>query len=168
MTKPVLTIIAAMAHDRVIGIDNKLPWHLPADLQHFKALTLGKPMIMGRKTWESLPGLLPGRPHIVVSRDPHYRAAGAQVAHSLEQAIELAAELADESGQIMVIGGANLYAQALPLAERLYLTLVDVAVAGDARFPAFDASAWQLDDREEHGADERNPHPYSFLSYHRR
>jgi dihydrofolate reductase len=162
--KPVLSLIAAMARNRVIGIHNQLPWHLPADLQHFKALTLGKPMIMGRKTWESLPGLLPGRPHIVVSRDPHYHAEGAQVAHSLAEAVERAGELGDE---VMVIGGANLYAQALPLADRLYLTLVDIEPDGDAWFPAFDPADWQLDGREDHARDQRNPYPYSFLSYRR-
>jgi dihydrofolate reductase len=163
-TKPILSLIAAMARNRVIGIDNKLPWHLPADLQHFKATTLGKPMIMGRKTWESLPGLLPGRPHIVVSRDPGYVAEGAQVADSLEAAIALAGELADEA---MIIGGANLYAQALPLADRLYLTLVDAELEGDAWFPDFDEDDWRLDAREDHAPDDRNPYPYRFLSYTR-
>ena len=163
--KPVLSVIAAMARNRVIGRDNQLPWHLPADLQHFKATTLGKPMIMGRRTWESLPGLLPGRPHIVVTRDPGYRAEGARVAHSLEQAIELAAGLGDE---VMLIGGAELYAQALPLADRLYLTEVDAEVDGDAWFPEFDPADWSLLSREDHAADERNAHPYRFLSYRRR
>jgi dihydrofolate reductase len=162
--KPILSVIAAMARNRVIGRDNKLPWHLPADLAHFKTTTLGKPMIMGRRTWESLPGLLPGRPHIVVTRDPDYRAEGARVAHSLEQAIALAAELGDE---VMLIGGAELYAQALPLADRLYLTEVDAEVEGDAWFPAFDPADWSLQSREEHGADARNAYPYRFLSYRR-
>jgi dihydrofolate reductase len=163
--KPSLSLIAAMARNRVIGIDNRLPWHLPADLQHFKATTLGKPMIMGRKTWESLPGLLPGRPHIVVSRDPAYVAEGARVAHTLEQAIALAGGVA---GEVMLIGGANLYAQALPLADRLYLTLVDADVEGDAWFPAFDEAEWQLESRDDHAPDERNAYPYSFLTYRRR
>lgn len=165
MTKPVLSLIAAMARNRVIGIDNRLPWHLPADLAHFKATTLGKPMIMGRRTWESLPGLLPGRPHIVVSRDPAYLAKGARVARSLDEAIALAGELGDEA---MLIGGAQLYAQALPLADRMYLTLVDAEPRGDAWFPAFDQDEWLLEDREDHPADERNACPYSFLSYRRR
>jgi dihydrofolate reductase len=164
MNKPILSVIAAMARNRVIGLDNRLPWQLPADLQHFKQLTMGKPMIMGRRTWESLPGLLPGRPHIVVSRDPDYQAAGAMVAHSLEQALAVAGELGDE---VMLIGGANLYVQALPLADRLYLTLVDAEVDGDAWFPEFDEDDWVLEQREEHAADERNRHPYSFLSYRR-
>lgn len=164
MTKPVISVIAAMARNRVIGIDNQLPWQLPADLKHFKALTMGKPMIMGRKTWESLPGLLPGRSHIVVTRDPDYVAEGARVAHSLEAAIALAGELGDEA---MIIGGANLYAQALPLADRLYLTLVDADVDGDAWFPAFDERQWVPEDREDHPADARNRHAYSFLSYRR-
>jgi dihydrofolate reductase len=162
--KPVLSVIAAMARNRVIGIDNRLPWHLPADLQHFKTMTLGKPLIMGRKTWQSLPGLLPGRPHIVISRTPDFRAEGAQVARSLDEAIALAGELADE---VMLIGGANLYQQALPLADRLYLTLVDAEPAGDAWFPDFDEADWRLESRQDHPADERNRFGYSFLTYRR-
>lgn len=166
--KPFLSVIAAMARHRVIGRDNALPWHLPADLQHFKATTLGKPMIMGRKTWESLPGLLPGRPHIVITRDPDYHAEGAQIAHSLPQAINLAAAHMGATGELMLIGGANLYAQALPLADRLYLTEVDAEVEGDAWFPDVDLSDWSLVSREDHVADARNRYPYRFLSYQRR
>lgn len=165
MSKPIVSLIAAMARNRVIGRDNKLPWHLPADLARFKSLTMGKPMIMGRKTWESLPGLLPGRPHIVVSRDPGYIAEGAQVAHSLTQAIQLAGELGDE---VMIIGGANLYGQALELADQLYLTLVDAEVEGDAFFPAFDPSVWRQVSCEEHAPDERNRFGYSFRCYRHR
>jgi len=135
-----LTLIAALAKNGVIGIDNKLPWHLPEDLQHFKALTLGQAVIMGRKTWESLPPKfrpLPGRHNIVVTRDTAYLAAGATVVHSLEDA---AAAAADKTA--FVIGGAELYRQALPLASRLELTEIDADFAGDAHFPEFDRAAW--------------------------
>jgi len=144
MQAPPLSIIAAMARNRVIGKDNRLPWKLPADLQHFKRITMGKPMIMGRKTWESLPGLLPGRRHIVVTRDPDYQADGAEVVHSLELAISQAGDV----DEVMLVGGANLYAQALALASRLYLTEIDAEVDGDAWFPEIDPAEWQEVSRE--------------------
>ena len=152
MKTPSLSIIAAMARDRVIGRDNRLPWRLPADLQHFKRITMGKPMIMGRKTWESLPGLLPGRRHIVVTRDPDYQAEGAEVAHSLDQAMARARDVEE----IMLVGGANLYAQAMALASRLYLTEIDTEVEGDAWFPEFDPAGWREVSREAHPEDEQN------------
>ena len=157
---PDISIICAMARDRVIGQDNRLPWHLPADLQHFKQITMGKPMIMGRKTWESLPGLLPGRPHIVVTRNRNYRAEGARVVHSLEEAIAAAGD----TDEIMIVGGANLYTQALSHARRMYLTQIDTEVEGDARFPAYDADEWRETAREAHRADENNPHDYQFIT----
>jgi dihydrofolate reductase len=159
---PRIAIIAAMARDRVIGKDNRLPWHLPADLKHFKALTMGKPMIMGRATWESLPGLLPGRPHIVVTRNPAYVAEGATVAHSLEAAIQAASK--ETSDEILIIGGANLYAQALPLADCLYLTEIDASVAGDAFFPALNLNEWRETQSESHQPDDKNPHAYRFVT----
>ena len=157
---PRISIITAMAQNRVIGKENTLPWHLPADLQHFKQITMGKPMIMGRKTWESLPGLLPGRHHIVVTRNPDYDAPGASIAHSLQQAIELAGDVPE----IMIVGGANLYAQALSIAQRLYLTEIDLDVAGDAWFPELDLDQWQEISREAHQADEKNPVNYTFIT----
>jgi dihydrofolate reductase len=149
-----------MARNRVIGRDNHLPWHLPADLKHFKALTMGKPMVMGRKTWESLPGLLPGRRHIVVTRNPAYAASGAETAHSLEEAIAMA----KDATEIMVVGGANLYAQALPIAGTVYLTLVDAEFEGDTHFPDIDPSDWTETERERHPADETNRWPYVFTT----
>ncbi len=160
MDRPLISIIAAMARNRVIGHENRLPWRLPADLQHFKAMTMGKPMVMGRKTWESLPGLLPGRPHIVVSRNRNYRAEGATLAHSLEEAIEAAGRV----DELMIVGGANLYAQALSHARRMYLTLIDAAVEGDAWFPPFDEAEWRETARERHQADQKNPHDYQFVT----
>ena len=121
---------------------------------------MGKPMIMGRKTWESLPGLLPGRPHIVLTRDTDYQAAGADTAHSLEEAIGLA----QDSTEIMIIGGANLYAQSLSLAQRLYLTIIDAHFDGDAYFPDVDKSLWQEIHREHHPSDEKNAYEYEFLT----
>ncbi|MDP2811643.1 MAG: dihydrofolate reductase [Rhodocyclaceae bacterium] len=146
---PTLTLIAAVARNGVIGRDNKLPWRLSEDLKHFKALTLGHPMIMGRKTWESLPGRLPGRPHIVVTRDPGYRAEGATVAGSLEAAIAAAGAF-DEA---FVIGGAELYAQALAIADRLQLTEIAEDFEGDIRFPDFDRGEWRETARERHRAE---------------
>jgi dihydrofolate reductase len=159
MDKPFISLISAMAHNRVIGHENRLPWHLPADLQHFKAVTMGKPMVMGRKTWESLPGRLPGRPHIVVTRNVDYRAQGARVVHSLEQGFDAAGDVEE----IMVVGGANLYAQALPHARRMYLTCIDADIEGDARFPEFDEREWRKVSTEIHSADDRNPYDYQFL-----
>lgn len=164
MKTPPLSIIAAMAHNRVIGKDNRLPWRLPADLQHFKRITMGKPMVMGRKTWESLPGLLPGRRHIVVTRDRNYQATGAEVVHSLDQAITRAGDV----DEIMLVGGANLYAQALELASRLYLTEIDARVEGDAWFPEFDAGQWREVSREAHPADGQNRYSYAFTLLERR
>jgi len=161
MPKPVLTLIAAVARNGVIGIDNRLPWHLPADLKHFKTLTVDHTVIMGRKTWESLPAKfrpLPGRRNIVVTRDAGYRAEGAAVALSLPAAIAAA-----ESGEAFVIGGAELYAAALPLADRLQLTEIDAAFEGDTHFPAIDPRHWRETARETH-RDEAG-FDYAFVSY---
>ena len=163
MSKPVLTLIAAIARNGVIGIDNRLPWRLPADLKHFKTLTLGHTVIMGRKTWESLPAgfrPLPGRRNIVVTRDAGYRAAGAVVAASLPAAISAA-----ESGEAFVIGGAELYAAALPLADRLQLTEIDATFGGDTHFPAMDHDQWRETTRETHH-DEAG-FDYAFVGYQR-
>lgn len=133
-----LSLIAAMARNRVIGRDNTLPWRLPEDLRYFKATTLGKPVIMGRKTWESLGRPLPGRLNIVVTRNASYRAEGATVVTGLPQAIAAAGEVEEA----FVIGGAELYRQALPLAQRIYLTEIATDVDGDASFPEFADSDW--------------------------
>ncbi len=161
--KPVISIIVAMAQNRVIGKDNALPWHLPADLKHFKAMTLGKPIIMGRKTWESLPGKLPDRTHIVVTANPDYQADGCVVVNSLEQAIA-AAGVAPE---VMIVGGAMLYGQALSLADRIYLTMVEADAEGDIQFPEYDQQQWRETARERHPGDDKNPHAYSFITLSR-
>lgn len=145
-------LVVAVAANGVIGRGGTLPWHLPADLRHFKALTTGKPMIMGRKTFESLPGLLPGRRHIVLTRDTGWAEEGAEVAHSPEEAIALA-----NAPHIAVIGGAEIYRQFLPLADRIEWTEVAAEPQGDTSFPAFDRSEWAEAARQEHPAEGRIP-----------
>ena len=129
----IISMIVAMAHDRVIGLDNKMPWHLPADLQHFKKTTLGKPVIMGRKTYDSIGRALPGRLNIVVSRDSSLNIAGVTCVTSVEQALA-AAEGVEE---VMIIGGATIYEHFLSVANRLYLTFIDLETKGDTRFPDY-------------------------------
>lgn len=154
-----LSLVAAVADNGVIGRGNRLPWHLPADLAHFKRLTLDKPILMGRRTWESLPGVLPRRRHLVLTRDPDYRAEGCTLVHSVDDAIVVAGSVPE----LLIIGGATLYAEVLPRADRLYLTLVHAEVAGDTRFPAWDPADWIETERVEHPADERNPISMTFL-----
>lgn len=133
-----LSLIVAVASNGVIGRDNQLPWHIPEDLKWFKKNTMNKPMIMGRKTFESLGGPLPGRPHIVVSRNPDFSYEGVTIVKDIEKAIEAAQNSASEIGanEVMLIGGANLYQQMLPQVDRIYRTLVDLEPEGDAYFPA--------------------------------
>ena len=158
---PILSVIAAMAKNRVIGIDNTLPWHLPEDLRHFKALTMGHHIVMGRKTYESIGKPLPGRVTVIVTRDADYRAAGCVTAHSLDAAI---AACGDDT-EIFFVGGAELYAQALPRAQRLYLTEIQADYAGDAHFPAFDMADWREDARQCHVSAEGLG--YHFVTYRR-
>lgn len=153
-----LTLILARADNGVIGRDGGLPWRLPADLKRFKALTMGKPMIMGRKTFESFPEPLPGRRHIVLTRDRGWRAAGAEVVHSVEQALALAGEDA------FVIGGAEVFALFEPLAERIELTEVHMDADGDVSVPDF--TGWREAAREDHPADGDRP-AYSFVTLER-
>lgn len=168
MSKPRLTLIAAVAGNGVIGKNNALPWHLPEDLKHFKAVTYGHPIVMGRKTWESLGRPLPGRQNIVVTRNLAYVAAGATVVGSIADGLN-AANAAGSGGnceEVFLIGGAELYAQALPLADCLCLTEIALAPDGDAHFPAVDRSLWRETSRETHvGA---NGVEYAFVRYERR
>ncbi|MBL0545884.1 type 3 dihydrofolate reductase [Aeromonas jandaei] len=161
-----ISMIAAMAHDRVIGKDNQMPWHMPADLAHFKRVTLGKPVLMGRKTFESIGRPLPGRRNLVISRNPGYQADGIEVVGSVEGALALLAD--NEVAEVMVIGGGHLYAELLPKADCLYLTRIELEVEGDTRFPAFADEQWQCVEREVHQADEKNPHPYRFETWLRK
>jgi dihydrofolate reductase len=157
VTNPTITLVVARADNGVIGKDGGLPWHLPADLRHFKRVTMGSPMIMGRKTFEALPKLLPGRRHIVVTRDPQWRAEGAEVARSAEQAVSLAG-----GGRVSVIGGAEIFALFLSRATEVELTEIHAEADGDTVMPAFDRSAWRQISREAHGAE--NGHPaYDFV-----
>jgi dihydrofolate reductase len=164
MTKSLpLSLIAALGENRVIGVDNSMPWHLPGDFKYFKATTLGKPIIMGRKTWDSLGRPLPGRLNIVVSRQTGLVLEGAEVYPSLEAAVVRAEEWAKEQGvdELMLIGGAQLYTQGLAQADRLYLTRVALSPEGDAWFPEFDLHQWKLVSNVENPAIEDKP-AYNF------
>ncbi|WP_415758733.1 dihydrofolate reductase [Pseudomonas sp. LT1P18] len=164
MTKSLpLSLIAALGENRVIGVDNSMPWHLPGDFKYFKATTLGKPIIMGRKTWDSLGRPLPGRLNIVVSRQVDLALEGAEVYPSLEAAVVRAEEWAREQGvdELMLIGGAQLYAQGLAQADRLYLTRVALSPEGDAWFPEFDLNEWKLVSNTENPAEGDKP-AYNF------
>jgi dihydrofolate reductase len=143
---PHLSIIVAIAKNRVIGANNALPWHLPEDLKRFRALTMGHHLIMGRKTYESLNRLLPGRTTVIVTRNSNYRVAGALIANSLQQAIELCGN--DE--EVFLIGGAELFRDGLKLADKLYITEIDAAFEGDVFFPELDQTKWQEISRERH------------------
>lgn len=164
MTDIVVSMIVAMAENRVIGRNNQLPWYLPNDLKYFKASTMGKPIVMGRKTFESIGKPLPGRTNIVVTRDRGYSAEGVKIVHSAVEAIAVAASVAAVDGveELMVIGGAQLYQELLPLTQRLYLTEVHGQVEGDALFPVFERGLWREVARENFAAEGANPHDYSF------
>ncbi|CAM4169615.1 dihydrofolate reductase [Bordetella muralis] len=159
---PRLTLVVAYSDNRVIGRDNALPWKLPGDLAHFKRTTLGSPIIMGRKTWESLGRPLPGRTNVVVSRNTEYAAPGAVVVPTLQAAVQACGDVADA----YVIGGAQIYEQALPLAQRLIATEVHAVVEGDAFFPALPAEQWREISREPQPAE--NGYAYDFVGYERR
>jgi dihydrofolate reductase len=156
---PRITLVAAMARDRVIGRGNALPWHLPADLAHFKQLTLDKPIVMGRRTWESLPGLLPRRRHLVISSDPDYRAEGCELVRSPHAALAAAAD----APEVMVVGGAQVYAAFMPYATHMALTLVDADIPGDVHFPPWPAGQWDEIERSHRPADARNPYALDFV-----
>lgn len=160
----IISMIAAMTPDRVIGINNSLPWKLPADMKWFRQNTMGKPIIMGRKTFESFGAKpLPGRQNIIISRDQNYQAIGCDVVHSIGEAIALV----ESTEEVMIIGGATFYEQMLPLAQRLYLTYVDANVAGDAWFPEFDLKDWKQMNCIDNQADEKNSYDYHFVVYER-
>jgi dihydrofolate reductase len=159
----IVSLIAAMSENRVIGHEGDLPWRLPLDMRHFKHLTTGHAVIMGRKTFETLPAALPHRRNIVMTRDRTFRRGGVEVVTSLDDAFRLVAE----DDEVFVAGGGEIYRLALPRADRLYLTLVHVTVDGDTLFPDFDASEWRLVHDERHEPDERHAHPFSFRFYER-
>ncbi len=160
---PRLCLVAALAENDIIGAGQSLPWHLPADLAHFRRLTLDKTILMGRRTWESLPGLLPRRRHLVLTRNLAFRAPGAVPVATLAEALTAA----DGESELMVVGGAALYALTLPLAECFHLTRIHAAVAGDTRFPPWDPAEWRETARGQHPADGRNAHAMTFIELHR-
>lgn len=157
-----LSIIVAVANKNVIGINNTLPWHLPEDLKRFKALTMGHHIVMGRKTYESLGRLLPGRTTVIVTRNKHYQVEGAVVVHSIEQALSVCAE----DDEVFLIGGAELYQQGFQHADKLYMTEVHTDVEGDAFLPEFDLTQWDEVARESHQAE--NGLAFSYVTYQRR
>ncbi len=156
-----LSLIVALANNRVIGVNNTLPWHLPEDLKRFRALTTGHHIIMGRKTYESLGRLLPNRTTVIVTRNPNFQVQGALIAHSLEQALALC----QDDDEAFLIGGAELYQACLNLAQKMYLTAIDLTVAGDAYFPEWDVKQWQQTGSEAQTSAEGLP--FRYLTYHR-
>ena len=163
--QPMISLIAAMTPQRVIGIKNTLPWKLPADMKWFRQHTLTKPIIMGRKTYESFGARpLPDRLNIVVSRDPKFNAGEATLASSIDEAIQKA----KDAPEVMIIGGASFYEQTLQMADRLYLTLVDADLEGDAWFPDFDQDQWQCLETQSHAKDDKNEYSMTFYIYQRK
>lgn len=158
---PEITLVAAVADNGVIGAEGGMPWHLPADLAHFKQLTLGKPVLMGRLTWEAIGKPLPGRTNLVLSRDPAWLAEGATRVASLDEALKIAGE--NEAGELIVIGGAEVYRQALPHAKRIYLTRVHAEPWGDTLFPELEPDEWDEVARREQMSDERNAWDMTFV-----
>ncbi|MCV6615564.1 MAG: type 3 dihydrofolate reductase [Cellvibrionaceae bacterium] len=156
-----LCLVVAAAQNNVIGVDNELPWHLPEDLKYFKRITMGKPIVMGRKTFESIGRPLPGRHNIVITRQHNWQREGVTVVHDVESAIAAAAAEPNQA-ELMVIGGAEIYRQALPLAERIYLTRVACELEGDAFFPELAPQQWRQVACEQYAACERNPYDYAF------
>jgi dihydrofolate reductase len=159
-----IALIVAMGRNRVIGVDGDLPWRLPDDLKHFRELTMGKPLIVGRKTYESIGGPLPGRFMIVLTRQEEYAAPGCVVVRTPQEALDVAGE----AEEVVIGGGAAIYALYLPLAERIYLTEVAAEPAGDTVFPELDPEAWREVSRESHPADQRHAHAFDFVTLERR
>ncbi len=159
-----LSLIVAASENHVIGKGGKIPWHLPADLKHFRDLTQGHPVIMGRKTYESIGHPLPNRTNIVITRGKEVKIEGCTIVHSLEDALRIVSD----SPEVFVIGGGEIYKEALPLADRIYLTRVHAIVEGDAFFPEIDPKQWREVSRERHAADAEHLYPYTFLVYERK
>jgi dihydrofolate reductase len=162
----IISAIVAASENQVIGINNKLPWHMPADMKYFKATTLGKPVVMGRKTFESLGKPLPGRPNIVITRQPDYQPEGVFVVDSVEAAIVKANSF--EGEEFFITGGTEIFKQSLPLIQRIYLTRIHTVVEGDAHFPVIHEPEWTLVKEDSHLPDEKNRFPYSFQVWERR
>ncbi len=163
MNHPEIILVLARARNGTIGANGTLPWRIPADLRHFKQVTKNKPMIMGRKTFDTLPGLLPGRRHIVLTNDPEFQEDGVEVVHSFEEALRAA-----NAPHVAIIGGAQIYALALPMADRIELTEVDADFDGDTHVPAFDPEEWEEVSRERHDGDGTNGPSFAFVRLVRR
>ena len=161
MTKPLLSIICAMDKNRLIGNNNQLPWHLPADLAFFKRTTLGKPIVMGRNTFESIGKPLPGRQNIVITSNPQWQAQGCDRVCSIEAALDLV----ESEAEVMLIGGASLYRQTIEIADILYLTMIDHAFQGDTWFPEFDIRQWRIESQTAVASDQNSSFSYSFVKY---
>jgi dihydrofolate reductase len=156
-----LSLIVAMDENRLIGSNNRLPWHFPADLAFFKRTTMGKPIVMGRKTFESIGRPLPGRRNIVITRDPSFHADGCYIANGIDTALASCGD----AEEVMLIGGASLYQQTLAHADSLYITRIHHEFSGDTWFPDFDNTRWKVVERQDFTADESNPYAYSFVKY---
>lgn len=163
MKRPFVSAIVAAADSNAIGKDNRLLWHLPNDLQFFKRTTLGHPIIMGRKTYESVGKPLPNRRNIIITRQPDYAVEGAEVVHSLQEALALCIG----NAEVFIVGGAEIYKQALPILGRIYITRVHTELTGDTFFPDFDEREWVLISEENHAPDERHAYAYTFMVYER-
>lgn len=160
------SIIAAKSDNNVIGKDNDLVWHMPADLKFFKKKTKGHWVIMGRKTFESMDGPLPHRTHIVITRQPGYQADGCYISNSVDEAFKLAEQQGLE--EVFILGGAEIYKQTMTKADRMFITEVKSTFKGDTFFPEIDTNYWKEVGRDTHPADDKNPHPFAFVEYHKR
>ncbi|MBS3102807.1 type 3 dihydrofolate reductase [Candidatus Woesearchaeota archaeon] len=160
----IISFVAAMSKNRVIGKNNKIPWSMPADVRHMRKMIEGKPLIMGRKTHESIGRPLPDRKNIILTRDKSYKSKGCIVVHTQEEALK-AAEGAEE---VIIFGGEEIYRMFLPKANRMYLTIIDAEVEGDAFFPEYDKKEWKVVEKKEHKADEENKHDYTFITLQRK
>lgn len=170
MTKPLISMIAAVARNGVIGRDNDLPWHMSTDLKRFKAMTMGKPLVIGRKNLESFPRLLPGRPHVVITRDQSYAREGVHVVHSFEAAIAKASALAAELGvdEICIVGGGEIYRLGMPVADVLHITHLEAEIEGDTVFPDIDPAIWEAEQVGRMEAGEKDDYSARFVTYSRR
>lgn len=157
----ILSLIAALTPTHVIGKDNQLPWQMPADLAHFKKITLGKPVLMGRKTYQSIGRLLTGRQNIIITRDKNFKLAGAEIFHDIPTALEHL----KNTPEVCVIGGSEIFEQVLPKADFLYLSYIHADINGDVYFPEFDKRLFTEISREDHKADQQNPYDYSFVVF---
>ena len=155
------SIIVAKADNDVIGSNNKIPWHMPADLKHFKHKTLGHAIIMGRKTFESLKKPLPGRTTIIITTHQHYQVPGCTVVHEIAEAFQVAQQA--EETEVFIAGGGEIYRKTLPFADKIYLTAIRARVEGDTFFPPIDNTTWAVIKRESYAPDEKNPYPYDFI-----